>query len=315
MHPLLLLLPLLSTPNPPQDPPPPLPEGVVARCADREVLLEEYKDFLYLRMGKRAVQEFLQDELVAAEAARYGIVIEEEQVARKVEEMERELAEAPRRQGSFADELKNQGFSLETWRKEKRLATRRDLRLDALVLATRVVTDDQLQAAFQERYGPNGLALRLRHIVVQPNRLRAERIRAGERPADLNMDMLQQEAARIAREAHERLVSGEPWGVVCAEVTHDLSTRDAGGELPRYDGRIYGPVFAEVAYALEVGAMSGPVETPIGWHIIQVIERTQTAFSDVRSSLTEELLTAPPTWPEKSAYIQHLIAEADIQLW
>ena len=307
---LVLASPLLQEPEAPE----PLPPGIVARVGDREVTRQEYLDFLYVRFGKRALNEYLSNILLEQEAARYGIAVDEEEIDRLVEEREEAARNNPRG-GIFEEDLQRNGQSLEMFRSVIRTEVRRDRLSHALVMATRVVTDDKLRQEFEREYGAGGVRLQVRHMVVMPNFLKAERIRAGAKPNEVDMEEVRAEARRLAERGRERVLGGEDFASVVAEVSHDRVTRDKGGEIANYNGRLYGPAFRAALDTLQPGDVSAVVESGAGFHVIQLVDRTETSLDSVREALTQRMLEAEPTFQEKSALIQAITNRADIQLW
>jgi parvulin-like peptidyl-prolyl isomerase len=80
---------------------------------------------------------------------------------------------------------------------------------------------------------------------------------------------------REAAEAARARVTegGEDFAAVAREVSTDESTAANGGDLGWFSREEMVAPFAEAAFALEPGAISEPVETEFGWHVIQVTER------------------------------------------
>jgi parvulin-like peptidyl-prolyl isomerase len=66
---------------------------------------------------------------------------------------------------------------------------------------------------------------------------------------------------------------GEDFAAVAWELSTDESTAANGGDLGWFTRDEMVAPFAEAAFALEPGAISEPVETEFGWHVIQVTER------------------------------------------
>ena len=79
------------------------------------------------------------------------------------------------------------------------------------------------------------------------------------------------EAAEAARARVTQ--GGEDFAAVAREVSTDESTAANGGDLGWFTREEMVAPFAEAAFALEPGAISEPVETEFGWHVIQVTER------------------------------------------
>jgi peptidyl-prolyl cis-trans isomerase D len=80
-------------------------------------------------------------------------------------------------------------------------------------------------------------------------------------------------AARAAIDAvAARLANGEDFATVAKEQSED-SSAESGGDLGAFGrGRMVAP-FEDAAFALEAGETSGVVESPFGFHIIQVYEK------------------------------------------
>ncbi|TAH38692.1 MAG: hypothetical protein EYC70_04805 [Planctomycetota bacterium] len=304
-----------AVPAPLQDgDPKPLPAGVLARLGERNITRDEYLDYLYLRIGKRAIREYATDLIVEQEAARYGITADEAEVARQVEAQEQQARGSPRAV-DFEQELQMAGQSLEMFRASKARDIRRDLLLGELVRATRVVTDERLRQEFEAKYGTGGVKVQLRQILIMPNVLKSEQIRGGKKPNEINMDELKAQARQMAADALGRVRGGEDFATVAAAVSHDQTTKQKGGEIPNYDGRLYGTAFRDAVMQLQPGQVSDVVESGAGFHVIQLSARTDTRLEDVRATLVAEILASEPSWQEKQGLMQALQSSADLQLW
>jgi len=75
----------------------------------------------------------------------------------------------------------------------------------------------------------------------------------------------------VAKELLERLQKGESWFQLAQEYSEDRSTAAQGGDLGWIARGDTVKPFEDVAFALEVGEISGVVATPYGWHILQVL--------------------------------------------
>jgi len=70
----------------------------------------------------------------------------------------------------------------------------------------------------------------------------------------------------------ERLDDGEDFATLAAEASIGPSGPD-GGDLGWFRHEDMVPEFADAAFALDAGEISGPVQSPFGWHVIKVEER------------------------------------------
>ena len=92
------------------------------------------------------------------------------------------------------------------------------------------------------------------------------------------------EAAKLAAkekllELRERIVAGEKFSTLARIYSDDVETARRGGELGMASKTIFWPQFSDAAMSLKVGMVSNTVETPDGFHLIQVIEKKGDMFN------------------------------------
>jgi peptidyl-prolyl cis-trans isomerase C len=80
-------------------------------------------------------------------------------------------------------------------------------------------------------------------------------------------------ARQRAEAAHKRVQGGEDFIAVARDASEDETTSQNGGDLGFFTrGQMVAP-FDSVAFTLAPGAVSGPVKTQFGWHVIKVEEK------------------------------------------
>jgi peptidyl-prolyl cis-trans isomerase SurA len=80
-------------------------------------------------------------------------------------------------------------------------------------------------------------------------------------------------------EFRNRVLNGEKFSTLASLYSEDPGSAARGGELRMASKNIYWPAFADAAIVLKPGQMSQIVETPDGYHIIQMIERDGDMFN------------------------------------
>jgi len=77
----------------------------------------------------------------------------------------------------------------------------------------------------------------------------------------------------------ERIINGEKFSTLARIYSQDPGSSRKGGELGMASKSIFWPVFADAAMALKPGVVSQIVETPDGFHIIEVLEKKGDMFN------------------------------------
>ena len=83
------------------------------------------------------------------------------------------------------------------------------------------------------------------------------------------------EAQTKANAALARIRAGEDFSAVAEELSEDTATARRGGDLGYRPRGRNAAEFDEVAFAMEVGAVSGVVSTPLGLHIIELVGKRE----------------------------------------
>ena len=92
------------------------------------------------------------------------------------------------------------------------------------------------------------------------------------------------EAAKLAVKERllairERIMNGEKFSTLARIYSQDPGSARKGGELGMASKSIFWPVFSDAAMALKPGMVSQIVETPDGFHIIEVLEKKGDMFN------------------------------------
>ena len=114
-------------------------------------------------------------------------------------------------------------------------------------------------------------------------------------------------------EIYHKLKQGASFETLAKKHSDDKSSAQQGGELPWFGvGRMV-PSFEEAAFSLgEKGEYTKPVKTPIGWHIIKLLDRkTLGTFQEEKSELKRKITNNPRHQITQDALIKQLKNEYD----
>ena len=93
-----------------------------------------------------------------------------------------------------------------------------------------------------------------------------------------------------ANAALARLEAGEDFAAVAREVSLDPGSSESGGDLGWFAKGTMVETFEQAAFSAAVGAMVGPVESPFGWHILQVTNtQDHVPFEEVLGEIQQKL--------------------------
>ncbi len=154
--------------------------------------------------------------------------------------------------------------------------------LDSTTLAPRAeIGDEELRQAYESDSARFGQPERrtVRHLLLTV-------------PQDADAAAAESVLAEI-EEIRERILAGEPFGDLAQALSKDPGSATEGGSLGTIEQGIMEPTFDQVAFGLSQGALSEPVRTRFGYHLIsvdEIIPKQVRPFADVREQLLEELV-------------------------
>jgi peptidyl-prolyl cis-trans isomerase SurA len=272
-------------------------DRVVAVVGNRPVLASQVDEEIFSRQsqgaklptdpaGIRAVRQdiistIIDEELLLQQAQRdTSIKVTDEEIAKGVDEQVKKVRSNFNSEVDYAAELKKAGFQ-----------TPEEYR--------RWLTDQQRRAAYQNR-----LVEKLRNEgklkAVAPTEKEMKQFfdeqkgSLGSRPATLSFRQIviaatPSEAAKARTRAQAdsivlALRRGADFATAARRFSQDPGSKEQGGSLNWFRRGVMVPEFERVAFSLRPGVVSDPVESPFGYHIIQV-ERVQPAEVQARHIL------------------------------
>ncbi|KQU93342.1 hypothetical protein ASC89_24665 [Devosia sp. Root413D1] len=96
-----------------------------------------------------------------------------------------------------------------------------------------------------------------------------------------------------AKAVKAELDGGKPFEVLAMEKTTDPSGKQNGGDLGFFSKGMMVPEFEAVAFTLEPGKISDPVQSQFGWHIIKVEEKRMSSpppIEQVQQQLGQQVM-------------------------
>ena len=262
-------------------------DRVVAVVGNRPVLSSQVDEEVFSRQSqgqplptdpdsldairKQIIASIVDEELLVQQAQRdTSITVTDQEIADGVEQQVRKVRGNFTSEVDYKNELKRAGFGTpEEYRRwltdQQRRAAFQNRLIDKLrqdgKLKPVPPTEQEMREYFSEQKGTLGnrpATISFRQIVIAP------------RPAPEAKARTRAQADSIVLE----LRRGADFATAAKRFSQDPGSKDQGGSLNWFRRGVMVPEFERVAFSLRPGVVSDPVESPFGFHIIQV-ERVQ----------------------------------------
>jgi peptidyl-prolyl cis-trans isomerase SurA len=262
-------------------------DRVVAVVGNRPVLASQVDEELFSRQSQgtklpttpdglngvrqQIVSSIIDEELLVQQAQRdTSIKVTDEEIASGVEEQVRKVRGNFTSEVEYVAELKKAGFQTpEEYRRwlsdqQRRAAFQNrlieKLRGDGKLKAV-APTEKEMRTFFDEQketLGNRPATVSFRQIVISPTPSAAAKAKAKAQADSIVLELRR----------------GADFATAARRFSQDPGSKDQGGSLNWFRRGVMVPEFERVAFVLKPGVISDPVESPFGYHIIQV-ERLQ----------------------------------------
>ena len=139
-----------------------------------------------------------------------------------------------------------------------------------LLMDASAVTENKVLARFEEEVG---------------NRDMAESRQAAH-------ILLSESTAEVVEEIQAKIDAGVEFTVLAKDYSEDFGSAESGGDLGYTSGETFPEAFEKALAGLEVGQISGPVNTDAGTHFIKLLDVQQESYelSEQRARIERELI-------------------------
>lgn len=254
-------------------------EEIFSRQAQGVELPDDPQQLAALR--REVVSAIVDEELLVQQAMRdTTIQVTDQEIADGVEQQIRKVRETFTSEVDYKNELKKAGFQTpEEYRRwltdQQRRAALQNRLIDGLKGAGKLKpvapTEQEMRKYFDAHKGNLGTrpaTISFRQIVITPKASPAAKARTRAQADSIVLELRR----------------GADFATAARRFSQDPGSRDQGGSLNWFRRGVMVPEFERVAFSLKPGVVSDPVESPFGYHIIQV-ERTQPAEVQARHIL------------------------------
>lgn len=208
----------------------------------------------------RILDQMIEERLLYAQAELDSVTVSNEQVT---SQLENQLNFFIRQYGSEENVEKVYGMSIDKIRRELRDDVKKSLmaqtlqqqKFGAVEVSRREV--EEFYNANKDSLGIIPERFTLQHIFVNP--------RGGER--------VKTKAKNFMRTIIDSLNAGVDFGELAKRYSEDPGSASRGGDLGYVKRGVFFPEFEAAAYSLRAGERSGIIESPVGYHIIELLDR------------------------------------------
>ena len=249
------------------------------------------------KLNNQLVETLIERELLYQRAQQRNIEIRARWVERSLAELKAKIGNA----AAFNNYLKSIDLTEEQMKEriKKGLIVRRLLHRE--VIRQIRVSEAEMQAFFRKHpeFFVRRDQIRVRQIFI-----------AADQRADASA---RAQALMRIQSIQNQLGRGASFAALALEYSEDPS-KARGGDLGYVERSQLIPSFADAAFSLQDGEISDIVETPLGYHLIQMVDRipsAQMAYRNARAKI-ERTLRRNKEQAATTAYIRRLMNQANI---
>ena len=149
-------------------------------------------------------------------------------------------------------------------------------------LAANIAVDEAAARKYFEDHKNEYEEVKARHILI--------RMKGSAMPVNgAKPELSEEEALAKAQSIRAKLTAGADFAELAKVESDDTTTGANGGDLGAFKHGQMVPPFEQAAFSLPVGAVSEPVKTQFGYHLIKVISHATKTMEEVRPEMELKL--------------------------
>jgi peptidyl-prolyl cis-trans isomerase SurA len=245
----------------------------IVAVVDNEIILQSELDFQAAmfasqrgtdpqspELRKQILTSMIDEKLVYAQAELDSIIITDEEVVQRIDYQIQVLQQ---QYGSIANIEQMYGMSIEKIKRELRDDVRKNLMVQRLreknftFLEASRREVEEFFVTYKDSLGMIPEKVSIFHIFRNPK----------------TSDRLKKKYKDFAQAVLDSIKQGVSFEELAKKYSEDPGSKAFGGDLGFVKRGVFYPEFEAAAFALEEGELSGVVESPVGYHIIQLMER------------------------------------------
>ncbi|MBN1301350.1 MAG: peptidylprolyl isomerase [Melioribacteraceae bacterium] len=214
----------------------------------------------------KVLDALISDKLLYAQAVLDTIEVSDEEV---MQQLDYQMNYFISQYGSRELVEETYGMSIERIKREFRDDTRKNMmaeRVKQKKFGAVEVTRKEVEEFYENYEDSLGLIperFEIAHIFINPKASGKVKLKAKE----------------FAQQLLDSIKSGADFAELAKKHSDDPGSASQGGDLGTVKRGVFYPEFEAAAYSLEPGELSGVIESPVGYHIIQLIERKGEAIN------------------------------------
>jgi len=286
-------------------------DGIAAVVNDEVVLQSDVEEQLFLFLNRtqaepdsatvdtlrrQILEQLIDEKLVVGEAKKQNVTVPDAEINKQVNEAVQDAKDRMGTPEAFQAQLQKENLTEDKLRENYRQEIRRQMLAQRLVqkqITRKNVTQAEAEAYFKAN--PDKfpkLPPEVRVSVIQ---------------IPVAADSITDSKARTrANEARQRVVKGEKFAKVAADLSDDPGSAKAGGDVGFFTRGQMDPAFEDAAFSQKIGVVGSPVRSSFGYHIIEVLDRDTLKTAARRDSLDKD------GRPVVEAHARHILIKVDI---
>jgi peptidyl-prolyl cis-trans isomerase SurA len=242
-------------------------------------------------LRKQILEQLIDDKLVVAEARHQGITVSDAEIRKQVDMAIEQKKEELGGEKAYQDQLIQENLTDAKVREKFRNDLEKQIigkRLLDRMFPKKAVPPTEAVAYFKahpEKFPKKAAELRLAVIQIPPLPDSAAEAKG--------------KAAAVA--ARKRILAGEKFAKVAADVSDDPGSARSGGDLGFFARGTMEPALENAAFTTKLNTISDPIRTPYGYHIVEPLERDTVKTAAHTDSL------GPDGKPLLEAHARHIL--------